>query len=269
MAPFYTRGSISSWYTNLDNRTVSPSYQSFPIAYQDTHSSRRKPPTTRDYPYTLSTSKKRKLPDHPGDSDTSIAPSTSDLTISKPKHPLNAFDLPDATPELDSSPVYQPFTTLVAEHSHPPVDVPSRTASPELTPSYLGPRSASHFPPVEDLSNSRLSLSSFPERDIISSSSLLPPEDLNVQTTSYSPVGKPVTAEVIPYALSNSICPNCSREIAINETPDQTAPVRMKLFDDDQCGNEEIDMALLFSCSLENLSGKCLDITPFATPKQY
>ena len=42
-----------------------------------------------------------------------------------------------------------------------------------------------------------------------------------------------------------------------------------KLFNEDQCANAEVEMTLIFSCPLEALSAKCLDITPFATPKRF
>lgn len=43
----------------------------------------------------------------------------------------------------------------------------------------------------------------------------------------------------------------------------------IKLFDGEQCGEAELEMKLIFSCPLDELSGKCLDITQYATPKRF
>ena len=46
-------------------------------------------------------------------------------------------------------------------------------------------------------------------------------------------------------------------------------PAMIKLFNEGQCSDAELEMTLIFSCPLRALSGKCLDITPFSTPKRF
>ncbi|KAJ6459587.1 hypothetical protein C8R45DRAFT_553131 [Mycena sanguinolenta] len=43
----------------------------------------------------------------------------------------------------------------------------------------------------------------------------------------------------------------------------------VELFYSTQCQQSQMQATLIFSCSLDELSGKCLDITPFATPERY